>query len=117
MTCDIGREDQPGLLNTQAKPKKSVRRASLGILIPSTTVWRVARKRLVIKLYKLQLVPATTADETQKRKQFWVDMQDKLKEEEFYERLVFVMRPHFKRKAKAICIIFAFGAKMITMPL
>ena len=69
--------------------KKSIKRTSMETLIPSTTVWRVVRKRLVMKPYKLQLVQAIIADDKRKRKQFCVDMQDKLEEDEFNERLVF----------------------------
>ena len=53
------------------------------------TVWRVVRKHLVIKPYKLQLVQAITADDKRKRKQFCVDMQEKHEEDEFNERIVF----------------------------
>ena len=79
-----------------------------------------------MKPYKLQLVEAITADDKQKRKQFCVDMQEKLEEDEFNERLVFsdefhtngkVNRQHFIRMAKLIGIMFAFGPKKIRMPL
>ena len=49
----------------------------------------VVRKRLVMKSYKLQVVQAITVAEKQKRKHLWVDMQKKLEEDEFNERLVF----------------------------
>ena len=39
-------------------PRKSVRRASAETQIPRTTVWRVLRKRLQMKPYRLQLVQA-----------------------------------------------------------
>ena len=58
-------------------------------LIPPTTVWRVVRKRLVMKPYKLQVVQAITAAGKRKRKQFCVDMQERLKKDEFNKRLVF----------------------------
>ena len=58
-------------------------------LIPPTTVWLVVRKRLVMKPYKLLVVQAITAADKRKRKQFFVDMQEKLEEDEFNERLVF----------------------------
>ena len=62
-------------------PKKSIRRTSMDTLIPPTTVWRVVRKRLVMKPYKLQVVQAITAADKRKRKQFCVDMQEKLEED------------------------------------
>ena len=69
-------------------------------LIPPTTVWRVVRKRLVMKPYKLQLVQAITADDKRKRKQFFVDMQEKLEEDEFNERLVFSDEDTFHTNGK-----------------
>ena len=42
-----------------------------------------------MKPYKQQVVQAITAAAKQKRKQFCVDMQEKLEEDEFNERLVF----------------------------
>ena len=81
-------------------PKKSIRRTSMETLIPSTTVWRVARKRLVMKPYKLQLVQTITADDKRKRKQFCVDMQEKLEEDEFNERLVFSDEATFHTNSK-----------------
>ena len=80
--------------------KKSLRRTSQETLIPPTTVWRVVRKRLVMKLYKLQLVQAITADGKQRRKQFCVDMQEKLEEVEFNERLVFSGEATFHKNGK-----------------
>ena len=70
-------------------PKKSIRRTSMETLIPPTTVWRVVRKCLVMKPYKMQVVQAITAPDKRKHKQFCVDMQEKLEEDEFNERLVF----------------------------
>ena len=42
-----------------------------------------------MKPYKLQVFQAITAADKRKRKQFCVDMQDKLEEDEFNENLVF----------------------------
>ena len=70
-------------------PKKSTKRTSMETLIPPTTAWQVARKRLVMKTYKLQLVQVITADNKRMRQQFCVDMQGKLEEDELNERLVF----------------------------
>ena len=42
-----------------------------------------------MKLYKLQVVQTITAADKRKRKQFCVDMQEKLEEDEFNKRLVF----------------------------
>ena len=70
------------------------------ILIPPTTVWRVVSKRLVMKPWKLQLVQVITANDKRKRKQFCVDMQEKLEEDEFNERLVFSDEATFHTNGK-----------------
>ena len=61
-----------------------------------------------MKLHKLQLVQAITADDKQKRKQFCVDMQEKLEEDEFNERLVFSDEATFSMNGKVnrnnVCI-------------
>ena len=98
-------------------PKKSLRRTSMETLIPPTIVWRVVRKTLVMKPYKLQVVQAITAADKQKRKQFCVDMQKKLEVASSINVLCSVMRPHFIQMAKSIGAMFAFGAKKISMPL
>ena len=49
-------------------PKKSLQGRSLETQIPPTTVWRILRKRLIMKNYKLQLFQAITAEDKQKRK-------------------------------------------------
>ena len=66
----------------------------------STTVWWVVRKPLVKKPYELQLVQAITADDKRKRKRFCVDMQEKLEEDKFNERLVFSNEATFHTNGK-----------------
>ena len=53
-----------------------------------------------MKPYKLQVVQAITAADKRKRKQFWVDMQEKLKEDEFNERIVFSDEATFHTNGK-----------------
>ena len=89
MTSNSRREGRVDSSNILAKPQKVHKENKYGTLILSTTVWRVVRKHLVMKFYKLQLVQAITADDKQKHKQFYVDMQEKPEEDEFNERLVF----------------------------
>ena len=81
-------------------PKKSIRRTSMETLIPPTTIWQVVRKHLVMKPYKLQLIQAITADDKQKHKQFCVDMQEKLEENEFNKCLVFSDKATFHMNGK-----------------
>ena len=49
-------------------PNKSLRSTSLEIQIPPTSVWRILRKSMIMKPYKLQLVQAITADDKRKCK-------------------------------------------------
>ena len=53
-----------------------------------------------MKPYKMQVVQAITAPEKRKHKQFCVDMQEKLEEDEFNERLVFSDEATFHMNGK-----------------
>ena len=53
-----------------------------------------------MKPYKLQVVQAITAADKRKRKQFCVDMQEKLEEDEFNKRLVFCDEVTFHTNGK-----------------
>ena len=53
-----------------------------------------------MKSYKLQIVQAITAADKRKRKQFCVDMQEKLEEDEFNERFVFSDEAKFHTNGK-----------------
>ena len=81
-------------------PKKSIRRTSMETLIPPTTVWRVVGKSLVMKPCKLLVVQDITAADKRKHKQFCVDMQEKLEEDEFNEHLVFSDEATFHTNGK-----------------
>lgn len=81
-------------------PRKSVRRASVETHIPQTTVWRILRKRLRFKPYKLQLVQALREGDKRKRKEFCVEMLDKLEEDDFDDRLVFSDEATFHTSGK-----------------
>ena len=50
---------------------------------------------MVLKPYKLQFVQTAKADDKQKCKQFYVDVQEKVEEEELYERLVYSNKATF----------------------
>ena len=53
-----------------------------------------------MKPYKVQVVQVITAADKRKRKQFCVDMQEKLEEDEFNERLVFSDEATFHTNGK-----------------
>ena len=112
-TSNSRREGRADSSNTLAKPQKVHKKNKYGTLILPTTVWRVVRKHLVMKPYKLQLVQAITADYKQKRKQFCVDMQEKLEDDEVNERLVFSDEATFHTNGKVNKHKFASGAKKI----
>ena len=53
------------------------------------TVWKVLRKRLYFKPYKMRLVQAFTPADKVKRRDFYEVMQLKMEENNFVERLIF----------------------------
>ena len=59
----------------QVRPRKSVEKASLEIHVSQTTVWRILRKRLRFKPYKLQVL---WAGDKRQHEEFCIEMQDKL---------------------------------------
>ena len=69
-------------------PRKSIR-TSVETQIPKSSAWRIVRKRLQMRPYKLQFVQALKAEDKRKRIEFCIDMQQKLKEDQFDEKLVF----------------------------
>ena len=71
-------------------PSKSTCRASRELQLPKTTVWRVLRRRLVMKPYKLQLLQALNNDDKHKRVEFSGQIQDVIENyNNFSERIVF----------------------------
>ena len=71
-------------------PQKSVRQASRELAIPPTTVWRVLRRRLRLKPYRIQLLQALHDGDMQKRIEFCTFVLDKCEEiEQFFYRIIF----------------------------
>ena len=64
-------------------------RASRELDVPKITVWKVLRKRLCFKPYKVRLVQAITPADKVKRRDFCEEMQLKMEENYFVERLIF----------------------------
>ena len=73
----------------QRSPRKSVRRASRELQLPTTTVWRVLKRRLHMTPYKLQLVQHLKDTDKPARRDFCIAMQEKLEDDGFDDRLVF----------------------------
>ena len=73
----------------QWSPRKSIRRASLELQMPSTIAWRVVRKHLHMIPYKLQLLQHLKDTDKSARKDFCTQMQMMLEEDGFDDRLVF----------------------------
>jgi transposase len=69
--------------------RKSMYRASRELNVPQATVWRVLRKCLQFKPYKFQMVQALKPTDRPKRRQFCVDLQERLEMDGFKDRLVF----------------------------
>jgi hypothetical protein len=57
--------------------------------MPQSSVWHILRKRLRLKLYRLQLLQALNPQDHNLRFQFCVDFQQRLEEDGFAEKLVF----------------------------
>jgi hypothetical protein len=73
----------------EAFQRKFTNRASLELDIPQPTVWRILRKRLRFKPYRLQLLQALTDEDKTRRLQFCTDMLHHLEEYGFAENLIF----------------------------
>uniref|UniRef100_UPI00358EB2A0 histone-lysine N-methyltransferase SETMAR-like n=1 Tax=Myxine glutinosa TaxID=7769 RepID=UPI00358EB2A0 len=70
-------------------PRKSTRRASRELAIPHTTVWRVLRRRLILRPYRLQLVQALRTGDKGKRVEFSDAMLQNMEDDSFLPRLIF----------------------------
>ncbi|VVC37581.1 Protein of unknown function DUF4817,Domain of unknown function DUF4371 [Cinara cedri] len=71
-------------------PQKSTRRAGLELDLPHSTVWRVLRRRLTLKAYRLQLLRVLLPEDKQKRIDFCDFISEKRGENEsFVSRIVF----------------------------
>jgi len=73
----------------QRSPRKSVARASRELDMSKIMVWKVLRKRLCFKPYKMRLVQALTPADKVKRRDFREEMLLKMEENDFTERLIF----------------------------
>ena len=73
-----------------SSPKTSTRRVSQRLQMPQTTIWRVLRKRLQMKPYKLQLLQHLRKTDKTKRATFCMEMQEKIdNEDDFLEKVIF----------------------------
>lgn len=84
----------------QRSPCKSTNRASRELEIPQTTVWRVLRRRLTMKPYRLQLLQALKPNDKLKRLEFSIFMQEAMQDENFASRLVFSDEASFHLSGK-----------------
>lgn len=71
------------------RPKKSVHCASRELEMSSMTVWRVLRKRLLMKPHRLHLLQLLKPTVHIDRSNFCIKMQDAITEEGFLDRVVF----------------------------
>ena len=70
-------------------PRKSTRCSSCELGIPQTTVWRVLKKRLQLKPYRLQLVQALKNNDYLRRMEFCNQMLQMEDDENFCSLLIF----------------------------
>lgn len=74
----------------QRSPTKSTRHASRKLQLPTTTIWRVLRRRLVMKPYKLHLLQALRLDDKRKRVAFCDEIHNGIDNDNtFATRIVF----------------------------
>jgi hypothetical protein len=73
----------------ESSPCKSTRRASRELGIPQPTVWRVLRRRLQFKPYRLQLVQALRPKDKRKRVEFCNRMLQNMEDDTFLPLLIF----------------------------
>jgi hypothetical protein len=72
----------------QRSPRKSVVTPSGEVGMPKMMAWKVLCKQLCFKLYNMLLVPALTPVDKVKRREFCEEMQLKMEEDGFVERLI-----------------------------
>ena len=70
-------------------PQKSTTRASRELQMSQSSVWRILRKRLRVKGYRLQLLQALNPQDHNIRLRFCLEFQQRLPEDGFAEKLVF----------------------------
>ena len=73
----------------QRSPRKSLSRASRELDLPKITLGKVLRKRLCFKPYKMRLVQSLIPVNKVKKRDFCEEMQLKMEENDFVERLIF----------------------------
>jgi len=83
--------------------QKSTYRASQELQMPQSSVWRILRKRLRVKGYRLQLLQALNPHDHNLRLHFCVDFQLRLEEEGYAEKLVFSDEATFHVCSKVNC--------------
>jgi hypothetical protein len=81
-------------------PKKYVRRASRELAMPQMTVWKVLRKRLQMRPYRLQLLQALRHADHAVRAHFCIDMLQAMTDEDFLSRLIFSDESSFHLSGK-----------------
>lgn len=85
---DVGRIEESFVCS----PGKSTNRASRELGIPQTTVWKVLRRRLLYKPYRLQLVQALKPNDKDKRLEFCGYVLQMMQDDAFLQRVIFRRR-------------------------
>jgi len=70
-------------------PRKSNVRGSRELGIPQPTVWRILRKRLKLKPYRLTLLQKLQQNDHRRMTTFCTELQALMEEDDFFERLIF----------------------------
>jgi len=84
----------------ERNPRKSTRRASRELGIPQPTVWRVLRRHLLFKPYRLQLVQALRPNYKRKGVEFCDRMLQNMEDDTCLPRLIFSDEAKFHLSGK-----------------
>jgi len=93
------------------RPRKSIVRGSREMGITQPTVWRISRKRLKLKPYRLMLLQKLQPDNHHRRTTFCTELQALMEEDGFFNDWFLVMNAHFRCVGKLI--MFAYGEQKI----
>lgn len=96
--CDGKRTGRPGPSEEKVdrvrdafvrSPRQSIRQASAELQIPGKTVWRILRKKLQMKPYRIQLMQHLSPQDMNVRFDFCLNVQRMMEQEDFADKLIF----------------------------
>jgi hypothetical protein len=104
---------EPVRTSSVRSPRKSTYRANRELGIPQKTVWRVLRKRLQTRPYRLQSLQALKNSDLELRASSCADLLGLMEEDGFPERLVFSDILKFVMCLKKFCLPALYSTRVI----